>query len=306
MLTCLESGIAPHVITPDGRDTHELECTFEEADCDEATAASSDAKDLTKCLHAGIIPDAYKNVIDSIEVTEKKQWVSEEPDQKQEDVRRSGDEMRTRAAEGYFVRDPERNIVYCPAGKTLRQKCIKKNGNVRYANRHVCRSCKLRGRCCKNAGWKEVDFGKDTLEKPDQSQPKGTGTASRPAKGCGKGHYEKVKVVRIVLRPNKKMTDQRKCLSEHPFGTIKRAMGAGYFLLRNIKKVEGEFALMALGYNLVVAKNLLGFKGMMQAVTQALPTPLFGTKGHRLHLRLQQWGLRFMVPVYQRMAQCAA
>ena len=27
--------------------------------------------------------------------------------------------------------------MYCPAGEILRQKCIKKNGNIRYANKNV-------------------------------------------------------------------------------------------------------------------------------------------------------------------------
>ncbi len=57
---------------------------------------------------------------------------------------------------------------------------------------------------------------------------------------------------------------QRMRLSEHPFGTIKRAMGASYFLLRGIRKVAGEFALFCLGYNLERAKNLLGFQKMME------------------------------------------
>lgn len=54
------------------------------------------------------------------------------------------------------------------------------------------------------------------------------------------------------------------CLSEHPFGTIKRAMGATYFLLRGLRKVSGEFALFCLGYNIERAKNLLGFEKMME------------------------------------------
>ena len=45
----------------------------------------------------------------------------------------SQEEMQEKAKTGYFVRDPERNLVYCPAGEILRQKCIKKNGNIRYA-----------------------------------------------------------------------------------------------------------------------------------------------------------------------------
>lgn len=54
------------------------------------------------------------------------------------------------------------------------------------------------------------------------------------------------------------------CLSEHPFGTIKRAMGASYLLLRGQEKVAGEFALYCLGYNIARAKNLLGFGKMME------------------------------------------
>lgn len=57
---------------------------------------------------------------------------------------------------------------------------------------------------------------------------------------------------------------QRMCLSEHPFGTIKRAMGSTYFLLKGLEKVEGEFALLCLGYNLERAKNLLGFNKIME------------------------------------------
>lgn len=50
------------------------------------------------------------------------------------------------------------------------------------------------------------------------------------------------------------------CLSEHPFGTIKRAMGAAYFLPKGIRKVVGgEFALFCLGYNPERAKTCLDF-----------------------------------------------
>ena len=60
------------------------------------------------------------------------------------------------------------------------------------------------------------------------------------------------------------------CLPEHPFGTIKRAMGATYFLLKGMRKVAGEFVLFCLGYNLERDKNLLGFYKMMELIEQAL------------------------------------
>ena len=81
-----------------------------------------------------------------------------------------------------------------------------------------------------------------------------------------KSHYEKVKIVKLTLRPDRQKMDKRKCTSEHPFGTIKRAMNASYFLLEKMEKVNGEFALMALGYNLEMAKNLIGFNKMMEVM----------------------------------------
>lgn len=84
-----------------------------------------------------------------------------------------------------------------------------------------------------------------------------------------KGHYEKKKVVTFILKPDSQKTEKRMFLSEHPFGTIKRAMGASYFLLRGLRKVTGEFALMCLGYNMERTKNLLGFGKMMRVVAVA-------------------------------------
>ena len=43
-------------------------------------------------------------------------------------------------------------------------------------------------------------------------------------------------------------------------------MGATYFLLRGLRKVTGEFALLCLGYNIERAKNLLGFEKMMEII----------------------------------------
>ena len=48
---------------------------------------------------------------------------------------------------------------------------------------------------------------------------------------------------------------QRRCIVEHPFGTIKRQLGYTYFLRRGIENVDAECASMFIGYNL---KRLLG------------------------------------------------
>ena len=257
MAACLDGGIIPNVILPDGKDSYELEYDYDPSGGD---PTSADPAQLAACLRAGQIPEAYEGAIESAEVVERRVLVRDAADAP---AAGSVEEMRERAAEGFFVRDAERNLVVCPAGELLRQKSVKRNGNIRYANKLACRRCPNRGKCISGNGkWKEIDFPKDVLEKPCR---KWGGTASA-AKAQAKGHYEAKTVVVVRFRPDRAKCAQRMCLSEHPFGTIKRAMGADSFLLRGLEKVNAEFSLMAIGYNLTRAMSLLGFGGLMEAV----------------------------------------
>lgn len=269
MVKCLEDGIIPHVITDEGKDGYEIEIDYWESDVD---ASSTEPEKLKKTLHAGVIPDAYKEVISDMEVTEVRRKVSDETrkDEETTSIYGTSEEMQARAKEGYFVRDPERNLVYCPNGEILRQKCVKKNGNIRYANKNACRHCPNRNKCYKGKNeWKEIDFTKDCLEKPCRDWLKAEGkTSDKNKETKGNYHFEIKKVVKFFLKPNRGKTAERMCLSEHPFGTIKRAMGFTYFLLKGMRKVTGEFALMCLGYNIKRAKNLLGFDKMMELMVK--------------------------------------
>ena len=266
MVECLENGIIPHVITDDGKDGYHIEIPYEETETD---TASTEPEELKKALHAGKLPEVYAEVIQDMKVeTVRRKVVDEKPENRS--VYGSPEEMQEKAREGYFVRDPERNLVYCPGEEILRQKSIKKNGNIRYANKNACKHCPNRNKCYKGKGeWKEIDFTKDQLVKPCKDWLKAEGKEHEETKTSEKWHYEKRKVVKFFLKPDKEKMSQRMCLSEHPFGTIKRAMGATYFLLRGIRKVAGEFALFCLGYNLERAKNLLGFQKMMELMEQA-------------------------------------
>ena len=278
MIKCLENGIIPNVILPDGKDKYELEISYEEAfDID---SGSTKVEDLKKCLHAGVIPEAYKNVIQDIEVVEEKRIISDEPGEPNSEIKSpygTEEEMRARAAEGYYVRDPERDVVYCPGGATLRRKSVKLSGATRYANKQGCKTCPFRDRCIAGKGvttWKEIDFSKDRLElqakwMKDWTQEKDSdekGSTKLP-KGAGKKRkYKNIKVVKFKLQPNREKMAQRMCLSEHPFGTIKRGLGATYFNLRGKRKIGGEFALFAFGYNLARLENLMGFFRLSKVV----------------------------------------
>jgi transposase len=295
MVECLENGIIPHVITNDGQDGYEIEITYTGAE--NADSTSTKSEELNKCMHAGIVPEAYKDVIEKMEVVESRKRVYDEPAQQDSDVKKpvygTADDMKRRAMEGYFVRDPEGNVVYCPMGQTLRQKSIKSDGRIRYANKQACRSCPNRNKCYNGKNdFKEVDFTKDGLEKPcrgwekEESEAVSEATTDEAMEGNAKTttdasatkeasegkkkyHYEKEKRVTFILKPDRVKTAERMCVSEHPFGTIKRAMGSAYFLLRGLEKVDGEFALFCLGYNLQRALNMVGFDKLMKAMVGA-------------------------------------
>jgi transposase len=286
MVACLENGIIPHVIPPDGSDTYELETSFEEAVCTPEEIAGTEPHDLAKCLRAGIKPDAYSGVIDSIEVVEKRCRVYDEPAEGPAD--RSDAEMLGRAAEGYFVRDPEKDLVYCPAGNKLFRKAIKTNGYIRYANKPACKRCPHRDRCFSpthKQDWREIDFLKDDLEKLNRRWLKSDPSHDTPPKlPRRRTHFETKTIVRIIFRPIRQLMDKRKCTSEHPFGTIKRALNAEYYLLRGVEKTTGDTALFCFAHNLTRSLNLLGFRQLMAAVCQpflpicAFEWPFFGIR----------------------------
>ena len=58
----------------------------------------------------------------------------------------------------------------------------------------------------------------------------------------------------------------RRCVVEHPFGTMKWMMGYPRFLLRGLTKAKAELALTVLGYNLKRTITILGIPALLQAL----------------------------------------
>ena len=264
MAACLQAGVLPHVIADDGVDAYEVELPHEPAD--DADPTSTDPSEVRRRLRAGVVPDAYAGSVAGAEVRRvRRKVVDEEPDPGE--PYGTSEEMAARAAEGYFVRDPARNLIVCPAGEALRQKAADRSGSVRYANRAACRRPRRLGCLTGRQDFKQVDFTKDRLEKPCRPWHEAAGTTP-DGSGVARGryHYETSEVVVVTLVPDIAKTTQRMGISEHPFGTIKRAMGCDHFLLRGLPKVEAEFSLMCLGYNLTRAANLVGFEELMALV----------------------------------------
>jgi Transposase DDE domain len=69
---------------------------------------------------------------------------------------------------------------------------------------------------------------------------------------------------RVQARPD--ILRQRKELVEHVFGTMKRHMQHGYFLLKTLPKVRAEFSLTVLTYNLKRVIAILGVGKLLAAL----------------------------------------
>lgn len=256
----LSSGIVPNVIQRDGGCTETVEFEHVEQSITDEQKASTKPEDLKACLEAGVIPDAYKDILTDVEFAERKEYKADVPDS--DVLKMTPEQMRAKALEGYFVRDAARNFVYCPQGQILRQKSIKRNGQIRYCNKLACKKCQCK---CTSSKHKEIDFGKDTLIKAMDARRRHELKDENKDKPKPPRTSVVRKVVRYVLHLDQKKMDNRKCLSEHPFGTIKRALGQYYFLLKGFAKVDAEMGLFCLSYNLRRAISLKGVPALVAA-----------------------------------------
>ena len=130
-----------------------------------------------------------------------------------------------------FVYQPEADTYMCPAGHVLarKQEVMRRDRMILYAARD-CAGCLLKPRCT-------------TAERRFVSRHQ---------------HEDALERMNARFQADPSLIRQRRCASEHPFGTIKRMTAGGRFLTRGLKKVGGEAVLSVLAYNLIRAINLIG------------------------------------------------
>lgn len=256
MAEALCEGIIPNVIPQNGT-TCEIEYDYEPGEITEEIRQSTEPEDLRKCLKAGIVPEVYKGILKAEGIKERSHYEYESTDAGI--VKMDTEQMILKAREGYFVRDADSNLVFCPQGKVLRQKSIKKNGNIRYCNKLACKNCKNK---CTKSDWKEIDFSKDSLIHKVGGNKKDT-VKDENIKRSKKVQKKAVFTMKLNMEKLKK----RMCTSEHPFGTVKRHLTGYYFLLKGKIKVEAETALLYMAYNMRRAINMVGVNQMVVALT---------------------------------------
>lgn len=140
-----------------------------------------------------------------------------------------------------FTYDPVNDTYGCPAGETLtRRDSPSDAGQARYTTK-ACRGCPLKPGCTK-AGHRTITRGPHQAARDAMHQR----TLDDPA----------------LMR-------SRRCLAEHPFGTMKWMLGQPRFLVRGLRKAKAELALIVLGYNLKRAIAIQGAATLLAALNQA-------------------------------------
>lgn len=186
------------------------------------------ANDMAKCYSDGIVPNVIMD-IESFDICVEASEPTDKP---------------TEHSNGRCVYLAERNICICPMGETLYPSYYRDSRRyVSFNNRKACLACKCK---CTTTAFKQFEV----------YMPKSRFSKDYDIDGLC------VKQVRIT--PDKKLTKLRKLLSEHPFGVVKRCMDAGYLLTRGFEKVESEFSLAFMVFNLKRAITLLGAKGLIE------------------------------------------
>jgi transposase len=71
------------------------------------------------------------------------------------------------------------------------------------------------------------------------------------------------------LKQERDAMRQRKALVEHPFGSLKHAMGATHFLTKRLPSVKAEMSLHILAYNMKRAIKVLGAEKIINALQPA-------------------------------------
>jgi len=141
-----------------------------------------------------------------------------------------------------FVYSAEHDTYTCPAGHEMRfwKADSDATGRVlRVYRTDACTGCPFRSKCTNNRLGRMIRRWE---------------------------HEQIMEEMRERLKSEPMKVAIRKELSEHPFGTMKRAFNQGYLLLKGLRKVRGEIGLTMLAYNMRRAINILGSKALMASL----------------------------------------
>lgn len=151
-------------------------------------------------------------------------------------------------AKEHFVYDRSKDEYICPEGKRLKFQDIPEAGKIRYqANGGDCQSCPRFGDP-QNGGCTKSPSGRRIIRLTDED-------------------FKEQLEANYKLPENQAIYKLRKETVEHPFGHMKRNLGAGQFLLRGTPKVNSQVALLGTCFNIARMITILGIPELLKKLT---------------------------------------
>ena len=140
-----------------------------------------------------------------------------------------------------FKYDLKKDVYICPEGQKLHRVKQRKEKpkKIKYRNYEACSKCPNKDLCT---------------------------TAKRGRVINRSQHQDFLDEVDARTTQNMDKYLKRQMIVEHPFGTVKRTMNAGYFLTRGLKSVTAEADLTFLAYNMKRVINILGVKEIIRRI----------------------------------------
>ena len=152
-----------------------------------------------------------------------------------ETVNPKGEQFFTRDA---FVYDAPSDAYRCPAGQTLTCGKVSRTEQRKEYWTKACKACSLKAQC----------------------------TSADRRSIVRSFHEDSRQAMHERAAADPKWMRLRRCLAEHPFGTMKWMMGRPRFLVRGLKKAGSEWALGVLGYNIKRTIQILGPNRLIEAL----------------------------------------
>ena len=264
ILNCIMNGDVPHVPPRDGTEDWTFKIAYQPAEITEVLLCSTKREDIEACIHAGGLPHCLRNRGIEMIVTPEKGEPASADGHDDSESEPSNDPSEQ---EEYFVRDADRDTVICPAGAVLKRKATS-HGRARYANKGACARCE---RKCTQARFKVVEMGASQERSRCEARYERSSSESRNGaieKLPIAKHFRQPRTTSLILRfqPDKAIMRKRKCLSEHPFGTVKRWCDGSYLLMKGVIKSSADLAMSFIGYDMKRAIAMLGVAQLVRAL----------------------------------------
>ena len=154
-----------------------------------------------------------------------------------------------------FSYDKEEDVYICPQGEqlTTNGRLYNKSSNNGKSSYRFKRYTITYSKC------DHCPFKEQCLSKSSQQQRHGRYIERHE-------HEEALEINAENLAKNPGLYKTRQHIVEHPFGTIKRSWGYTYTLMKGLEKVDGEWSMIHLVYNLRRCMSILGVQGLVEAL----------------------------------------